>query len=684
MTPTPVIAGGPEGTGGTTAVTPVGLPARAWQTIDVGAVSTWLLTFAVVLYLALAGGGYDLVVRNQVGIAVWWGLLLCGVLGVLANRPRGRLAWLAGGAFGCFLLWTGITATSSVSFERSLTELSRIACYLGVLALGLSIHRDRDRAIRHTVAAVASAVAVVAVLAVISRLRPLTFANATQTASLLPNVRGRLAWPLNYWNGLATLMVLGLPLLLAMACSARRLVTRAVAAGVTPVVVLCGYLTFSRGGAIEAAVALIVFLAFARDRVFKVATAVVIALASGVLIAGSIHRSAIENGLTNSMAQHQGRQLLIVVALVCLGTAFLQVGIALVERHASIPGWLAPSRQRALAVTVGVLVLAVAVFVAAGGVSRISHEWQSFKRPVPHGLRAKGLSRYSVASGNGRYQLWQVAAHAGEQRPGTGWGPGTYAFLWSSRAPFHSPAQNAHSLYLETFAEEGIPGLVLLAAFLAAILAGAVRAAIQARHAAQTQAAAAAAACVAFLVSAAVDWVWQLPVLPFAFLLLGAAALTRVAPRRSVRLEVDGGPPARAESGIPGLSLLRRAGLAVLALGCLFVIAWPLAATTGVRASQAAAGSGATVTALRDAEAAARLEPGGASPQLQVALVLETQSRFGVAISYARRATANEPMNWQNWAVLSRLQAESGHPLLALQAFKRARSLNPHSPLFRQ
>ncbi|HZU62024.1 MAG TPA: hypothetical protein VE983_13730, partial [Solirubrobacteraceae bacterium] len=231
MIPTPALAG--EGAGGTRASTstPLGFPARAVRTIDVGAISTWLLTFAVVLYLALDGGGYDLVVRNQLAIALWWGLLLCGVLGLLANRPRGRLAWFAAGSFGCFLLWTGIASTSSVSIERSLDELSRVACYLGVFALGLSIHRDRERAIRHTAGALATAVVVVAAVAVLSRARPETFAAAQQTASLLPNVRARLSWPLNYWNGLATLMVLGLPLLVAIACSARRLLIRAAAAG---------------------------------------------------------------------------------------------------------------------------------------------------------------------------------------------------------------------------------------------------------------------------------------------------------------------------------------------------------------------------------------------------------------------------------------------------------------------
>lgn len=657
---------------------------RGWRAIEPRFIAAWLLSFAIVLYLALDGGGYDLVVRNQVGIAVWWGVLLCGVLGLLPNRPRGRIAWIAAGGLGCFLLWTGLGVTWSVSTERSFAELSRVACYLGVFALGLAIHRDREQALRHTLGAMATAVTVVAAVAVLSRLRPETFSAAGQTASLLPGTQGRLAWPLNYWNGLSELMVLGLPVLLGLACSARRLVIRATAAGVAPLVVLCSYLTFSRGGAIAGAIAVIVFVLLSRDRPYKVLTGLVVAGGSAVLIMGAVHRSAIENGLTNASAQSQGRDLLIAVIVVCIGTALLQASITLAERHLSLPGWTRPRPVRARAATAGAVIVAVVVAVAAGGPGWLSRRWDDFKRPAAAGLSANKLGRYGVISGNGRYQLWQVAVDAAEQKLGKGWGPGTYALIYPPRAQSYDPVQNAHSLYLETFAEEGIVGLVLLVTFLGAILTGAVAAAVRARHETRTQAAAAAGACVAFLLSAAVDWGWQLPVIPCAFLLVGAATLVPGRRHTLVRAEVDS---AEAPSGptrpATRARILRRAGLAILALGCLFVIAVPLAETTALRASQAAAGRGAAAAALSDAETAARIDPDAASPQLQVALVLETQRQFIPAITYARKAVADEPLSWGNWLVLSRLEAEAGHSRLAVRYFKRARSLNPTSPLFR-
>jgi cytochrome c-type biogenesis protein CcmH/NrfG len=62
--------------------------------------------------------------------------------------------------------------------------------------------------------------------------------------------------------------------------------------------------------------------------------------------------------------------------------------------------------------------------------------------------------------------------------------------------------------------------------------------------------------------------------------------------------------------------------------------------------------------------------------------VLEQQHRLGAAVAQARAATVKEPADWQAWLVLSRLEAEAGHPGPAVAAFERARALNPQSPVF--
>ena len=125
-----------------------------------------------------------------------------------------------------------------------------------------------------------------------------------------------------------------------------------------------------------------------------------------------------------------------------------------------------------------------------------------------------------------------------------------------------------------------------------------------------------------------------------------------------------------------------RALTIVVALACLVAIGLPLATTNAVLASQAAASVGDPSLALRDALQAARLEPGAASAETQLALVQELQGNLPGALASAEHAVRDEPANWTTWLILARLQAENGHPVASLAAFRQARALNPHSPLF--
>ena len=99
-----------------------------------------------------------------------------------------------------------------------------------------------------------------------------------------------------------------------------------------------------------------------------------------------------------------------------------------------------------------------------------------------------------------------------------GHGPGTFERLWLERRPVEREAREAHSLYLETLAEQGIVGGLLLAAVLAVPLVAVVR------HGRAT-AAAAAGAYVTYLVHAGLDWDWEMPAVTAAGLLAGVAIL---------------------------------------------------------------------------------------------------------------------------------------------------------------
>jgi O-antigen ligase len=638
--------------------------------LDLGALGIWALTGGLVLYLAIDGGGYGVVVHSQVGILVWWIVLVGAAWGLLPATRLSRAGWSALGLFGGFVAWTALGVTWSISSERSLTDLSLLVGYLGVLVLALSLHRDRSRALRHTIAALGGAIVIVALLAVASRLDPGLFPASAQTSSFLPGTSRRLGWPLNYWNALAALMAFGLPLLLVLATSARTFYGQAAAAASVPIVVLCGYLTFSRGGALAGAAAVAVFISFAPERLPKLATILLTAGASAALIAGASHRAAIEHGLLSAAARHQGATFVLPIVLICVGTGLAQVGIGLAARHGTPPQVLAIPPRRARWLLAGALVAALIAALAAGAPAKLSHAWNEFKRPTAAGLSQASIARFSTLSSNGRYELWKGAVQATNGHVPAGSGPGTFQLLWLPRAPRSvGYVENAHSLYLETLAELGVIGLVLLVGFFAVVLWSAIALVLRSRDEPRARAAAAAAALVAFVVSAGFDWVWQVPVLPVAFLLLSAAVLAPVVRRSDVETR-------------RGALLAQRVGAIALALACLVAIAVPLATANAVAASRSAASRGDSLLALRDAQSALGVEPGAASAQVQLALIEELRHDIPAALSAARSAAHDEPSNWSTWLIISRLDAEAGNPRASIKALLRARSLNPNSPLF--
>ena len=638
--------------------------------VEARAVGAWLLSFALVLYLGLKGGGFDTVVRSQVGLAVWWLVLVGALAGILpATRipPRG---WIALGLLATFAGWTALAISWSGSAERSVTEVGRVTMYVGVLALALAVYRRNT--LRQALNGLTCAIVVIAVLAVLSRLHPAWFPT-NETGVVLAAAVNRLSYPLNYWNALAALMALGMPLLLWAATESRTLVGQALASASLPVLALGVFFTISRGGVLELGVGLVIFMALARDRVPKLATLLVSGAGSAILIAAARQRRPLDDGLSTATAHHQGNELLAMAIVVCAGVALMQVGIGMAVRYGRRPRWLEFSRRRALW-TVGIgLAVGVIAFVAVGGPSWLHQRWDQFKQPPPQTriTQADVIGRLQNVNGSGRYQVWQAAIKANAAHPTRGIGPGTFEFWGLRHNTIGGFVQNAHSLYLETLGELGIVGLVLLAAFLALVLGAGVHRALMAGPRSRTAIAAATAACASFCVAAAIDWVWQVAVLPVAFLLLAAVMLGGRSRRPLIR------PAKTRPRGA-------RAALVALAVPALVATAIPLAGAAALRRSQAAAAKNQLRAALADARTAQNIQPYAASPRVQEALLLEQVGSLDAAAAAARAATRNAPVDWTTWLVLSRIEAERGHAQAAVAAYRRARSLNPRSVLFAQ
>lgn len=129
-----------------------------------------------------------------------------------------------------------------------------------------------------------------------------------------------------------------------------------------------------------------------------------------------------------------------------------------------------------------------------------------------------------------RGDYWHVAWHVGLHHPLVGTGAGTYDLAWAAYGDLAKwgDVLDAHNLYLETFAELGLVGLVLVCA-----LAAPVVAALRGR--ATATAAAALAGAVAYLVHAGLDWDWEMPAVTAVGIACIAATMRPLEPRSARR-----------------------------------------------------------------------------------------------------------------------------------------------------
>lgn len=634
-----------------------------FRQVNWGAVAAFLVGFVLVAYLGLKGGGYDALDHDQVGIVVWW-LLLAGVLvGAMPRRRPGTLALAALALLAAFVFWTTLSLAWTDSPDTTWSDLARICGYLGAFALAVGCHDRASR--RFLLGGVAAAICLVAAIGLLSRFHPAWFPDANQTAQLLRGNEERLSYPVHYWNGLAALVAIGLPLTLLFASSARTRVVRSLAAAALPLLMLTSYLTFSRAGIGTGVVVLAVFIAFAADRLPKLLTLAAAGIGAAILCLGVASRDALHDGLVNGSAESQGTEMIVWAVVVCLAVAAAQVGIAALMKRGRRPSWTRVPRRQArigAGVVAGLLLI---VLIAGNAPGRASDAWDEFKTADGPG---ESSGRLTSAAGENRYVYWSSAVDENATAPLIGTGSGTFEFWWTQNREADDVVQDTHSLYFQTLGELGIIGLLILVGFMLTVLIAAGRGAIRARSPGdRTLLAAVLASCFAFFFAAAVDWLWQIPVLAVAMLLVAAVAV---------------GPEGEREGGKAPLTLLWRAGAALFSLLAIVAIAMPLASTSQLRESESDIREGDLTAALAAARGAENALPAAAAPRLQQALVLELGGDLPAAAQAARAATEREATNWRTWLILSRIEAQRGNADAALAAYREAKSLNPLSPLF--
>ncbi len=620
----------------------------------------WCLGFALTVYLALSGGGYDIVVRSEVGVLIWWLLLLGLIAGVLPRARLARSTWIALLLLTAFFAWTWIATGWTSTQELTLIEVGRVATYIGgFLAAACLLTRGTGRALLW---GLATGIALVCSLAVLSKLLPSLFPT-DPTAHYYATTR--LRYPFDYSDGVGEFAALGVPLLWYVASAARSVWARALGAASLPVVLLCLAMTVSRGGILAAAVGVVVFLILSPERLPRLLTGVLAAAGTGVLMLALLSRKGLTDRLFAAAPAGQRHSMLIIVVVVAVVVGLLQAAIAVAGQRKTRPSWTRVGRRGAGVVWGAVAIIVVAAVASFLVTGAAHHLWDQFKQPTASSGSNSYLRLLSVA-GSHRYQYWQVAFHAFESSPWKGVGPGTFQFYWAQHQTLGEYVLNAHSLWIETLAELGIIGLALIGGFFAWVLISGGVLALRSVIDERAVRAAAVAGVAAFCAAAAFDWVWQIAAVPMVAMLLSAVCVA----------------PTGAGERRPSRQWLMRGLLGVGALVALWVILVPLATTVAVRRSQTAAQKGQLVTALRYAADAQQVEPGAYTPRLQRALLLEQLGNINGAALAIAQAEARSPTDWQIWLVASRIATEQNRPRMALRYYLKAKSLNPISPIF--
>ncbi len=636
--------------------------ARVWRYWPSALVAT------VCVAIAWENGGYGLTARTILAVCVLWAMIIGIAFGLFprAGVTRGGLA--IGGLLGGLAAWTLASTAWAPSAGAAFDEFNRVSLYLAVFALASLAAPRRD--IGRWADGLCIGVIVTAVISLSSRLFPSLFPSSRDIGAFLPYAVTRLSFPVGYWNGLAVLVGLGFPLCLRSAIVGGRRWTRALAIAATPLLASVVYLASSRGGAATAVLGVAVFFACTDRRWAALGGLLSLAVGSALAIAVLAERRTLVNGpLSTATAASQGR-----IAAVLIFGCCLLAGALLLVGECALRGRFRP-RPAAGWTLVGA---AVAIVVAAVSLSHPVGRFESFKRPLSAGRVAPSdfvTAHLLSGNGSGRWQFWTAAVDEFRSSPFHGRGAGSYQFWWAQHASFTYFLRNAHSLYLEVLAELGIVGFVLIAGVMLGGLGVAASRVRAARGDERVTLAALTAVFAVFAAAAAIDWVWQLPVIAvIAFLALGLAT------GRATVEESRGTDRGTARQGSRRVAVAVSVLVVAWALICAQAIPW--LAATKISDSQAAVRRGDLSAATKNALDAKSLQPWSSSPYLQLALVAEQRGDLASARTWVAKAIARDRTDWAVWLIASRIQRESGLAGEAARSYERARSLNPRSALF--
>jgi O-Antigen ligase len=465
--------------------------------------------------LAFFAGGFFDGPRDVALLAAAVTLGALAVVGapVIPRHPAARVALLAAVAFAG---WTALSATWAPVADLAGDDAERVLLYAVVLAAAAAAFADRGAA-RALEPLAATGTVIVVGYGLAGRLLPGLVTEHPQRSAL-----GRLDQPLTYWNATGALAAIGLVLCTRIAGDRERpAALRCGAAAGTVPLAMGLYLSFSRGAVAALVAGLVAVMLLAPSRSQLRATLVTVVAGGAAAVAAGLADGvrALEGTLGG---RERDGAIVLAVGLALMALAAVATRAGREDRAIGLPRG---ARWAGWAAIAALLVLPI---VVAGG------------QQAP---AATGATTERFASlGSHRFDYWRVALDAGAAHPLRGVGASGFRVEWLRDRPIDEVVRDAHSLPLETFAELGLVGVVLLAA----LLGGVGVAAAAAHRADPGLASGPAAALVVWALHSTIDWDWEMPAVTLvAVVLAGALAGRAPGPQRAPQLDQRDGRPGR-------------------------------------------------------------------------------------------------------------------------------------------